>query len=211
MTIWNHTIIFITSWLGRTQFGLLLLAILFLFSCEEPNEIGLELTGDPDRIGAYYQEIELNSNLINNDSTFTLSVQRLLAGKTFKEEFGVLTAKSFTQYGYTSARLEIPENAVYDSLVLFINNNYAYGTGITGTQRFTVHELTEDLYDTAAYFTFSSVEYDPNPIGTGDFILPERQDTVIPGTTQWRPGIQCRGIWPDLDPRLCGDDGLGRG
>ena len=179
MTIWNHTIIFITNSLVKTKFGLLILVTLFLFACEEPNEIGLELTGDPDRIGAYYQEIELTTNLINNDSTFTLSVQRLLAGNTFKEEFGVLTAKSFTQYGYSSARLEIPEDAVYDSLVLFISSDYAYGTGITGIQRFTVHELTEDLYDTAAYFSFSTAEYDPNPIGTGDFILPERRDTVF--------------------------------
>lgn len=179
MTIWNHTIIFITSWLGSTRFGLLILVTLFLFACEEPNEIGLELTGDPDRIGAYYQEIELNTNLINNDSTFTLSIQRLLAGNTFKEEFGSLSAKSFTQYGYSTAKLEVPEDAVYDSLVLYVNSDYAYGTGISGSQRFTVHELTEDLYDTAEYFTFSSAEYDPNPIGTGDFILPERTDTVL--------------------------------
>ena len=179
MTIWNHTIIFITSWLGSTRFGLLILVTLFLFACEEPNEIGLELTGDPDRIGAYYQEIELNTNLINNDSTFTLSIQRLLAGNTFKEEFGSLSAKSFTQYGYSTAKLEVPEDAVYDSLVLYVNSDYAYGTGISGSQRFTVHELTEDLYDTAEYFTFSSAEYDPTPIGTGDFILPERTDTVL--------------------------------
>ncbi len=179
MTIWNHTIIFITSSLGRTQFGLLILVTLFLFACEEPNEIGLELTGDPDRIGAYYQEIELTTNLINNDSTFTLSVQRLLAGNTFKEEFGELSAKSFTQYGYSSARLEVPEDAVYDSLVFFINSDYAFGTGVSGTQRFTIHELTEDLYDTAAYFSFSTAEYDPNPIATGDFILPERKDSVL--------------------------------
>jgi hypothetical protein len=158
---------------------LLILVTLFLFACEEPNEIGLELTGDPDRIGAYYQEIELNTNLINNDSTFTLSIQRLLAGNTFKEEFGSLSAKSFTQYGYSTAKLEVPEDAVYDSLVLYVNSDYAYGTGISGIQRFTVHELTEDLYDTAEYFTFSSAEYDPNPIGTGDFILPERTDTVL--------------------------------
>ena len=179
MTIWNHTIIYITSWLGRTKFGLLILVTLLLFACEEPNEIGLELTGDPNRIGAYYQEIELGANLINNDSTFTLSVTRLLSGETFKEEFGKLSAKSFTQYGFSTAKLDVPEDAVYDSLVLYISSDYAYGTGIENLQRFTVHELTEDLYDTAAYFTFSTVEYDPNPIGTGDFILPERADTVL--------------------------------
>ncbi len=53
------------------------------------------------------------------------------------------------------------------------------GLDITEYQRFTVHELTEDLYDTAAYFSFSSAEYDPNPISTADFFLPERVDTVL--------------------------------
>jgi len=179
MTIWNHTIISITSLLGKTHYGLLVLVTLFLFACEEPNEIGLELTGDPDRIGAYYQEIDLSTSLINNDSLFTLSVQRLLVGKTFNEDFGSLSAASFTQYGYSGAKLDVPEDAVYDSLVLYIKSDYVYGPGITEYQRFTVHELTEDLYDTAAYFSFSSAEYDPNPISTADFILPERVDTVL--------------------------------
>jgi len=179
MTIWNHTIIFITSLLGRTQFGLLVLVTLFLFACEEPNEIGLELKGDANRIGAYYQEIELTTRLINNDSLFTLSVQRLLSGNTFNEEFGKLTATSYTQYGYSGGRIEVPETAIYDSLVLYINSDYVYGSGISDIQRFTVHELIEDLYDTAAYFSFSSAEYDPNPLSTGDFILPEREDTVL--------------------------------
>jgi hypothetical protein len=165
--------------LGRTQLGLLFLVTLFLIACEEPNEIGLELTGDPDRIGAYYQEIEISTSLINNDSTFTLSVPRLLTGNTYKQEFGQFSAKSFTQYGFSTAKLEVPEDAVYDSLVLYVSSDYAYGTGISGIQRFTVHELTEDLYDTAEYFSFSSAEYDPNPIGTGDFMLPEREDTVL--------------------------------
>jgi hypothetical protein len=165
--------------LGKINIGLIFLLTLFLFSCEDPNEIGLELTGDPDRIGSYYQEIELATSLINNDSLFTLSVQRLLIGETYNSEFGKLSASSYSQFGFSNQELNIPDSATYDSLVLDIKNDYAYGTGIVNSQRFTVHELTEDLYDTAAYFSFSSAEYDPNPIATGDFLLPERNDTIL--------------------------------
>jgi hypothetical protein len=159
--------------------GLILPLTLFLFSCEDPNEIGLELTGDPERIGAYYQEIELGTSLINNDSLFTLSIQRLMTGETFNNEFGKLSASSYTQFRFSSAKLDIPDSAMFDSLVLYVKNDYAYGPGIAINQRFTVHELTEDLYDTAAYFSFSSAEYDPIPIATGDFLLPERNDTIL--------------------------------
>ena len=164
---------------GKNNIGLIFLLTLFLFSCENPNEIGLELTGDPNRIGSYYQEIELATSLINNDSLFTLSVQRLLAGETFNSEFGRLSASSYSQFGFSSTKLNIPDSATYDSLVLHIKNNYAYGSGIVGSQIFTVHELTEDLYDTAAYFSFSSAEFDPLPISTGEFVLPERSDTIL--------------------------------
>ena len=164
---------------GKKYIGLILLLTLFLFSCENPNEIGLELTGDPDRIGSFYQEIELKTSLINNDSLFTLSIQRLLAGETYNSEFGKLSASSYTQFGFSNTKLSIPDSATYDSLVLDIKNDYAFGSGIIANQRFTIHELIEDLYDTAEYYSFSSAEYDPAPIATGDFLLPERSDTIL--------------------------------
>ena len=146
------------------------LLTLCLYSCENPNEIGLELTRDPDRIGSYYQEIELSTSLINNDSLFTLTIQRLMVGKTFNPDFGELTASAYSQFGFAGSQLNIPDSATYDSLVLDIKNDYAYGTAIADFQKFTIHELTEDLYDTAAYFSFSSAEYDPLPISFGEFI-----------------------------------------
>jgi hypothetical protein len=165
--------------LGKVNVGLILLLTLFFNACEEPNEIGLELTGDSDRIGAYYDEIILNTSLINNDSLFTLSVVRLLTGKTFNPDFGTMSASSYTQFGFGDRRLNIPDSATYDSLVLDIKCDYSHGSGIVNPQKFTIHELTEDLYDTAAYFSFSSAEYDLLPIATGDFILEERKDTLL--------------------------------
>ena len=179
MTIWNHIIIFIMNLWGRIKIGLIVLLALFFEACEEPNEIGLELKGDPDKIGAFYQKIELNTTLINNDSLFTLSVIRLMAGETYNGEFGAMTATGYSQFGLSRELLDIPESATYDSLILDIKNDYSFGTGVVSDQRYTVHELTEDLDDTAAYFSFSSAEYDPTPLSTGDFLLPERDDTVF--------------------------------
>lgn len=179
MITWNHTIIYIMNLWGKIKPGLIILLALFFYACEEPNEIGLELTGDANRIGTYYQEIELTTRLINNDSLFTLSVIRLMAGETYNPDFGSLTATSYTQFGFAAIKPNIPDSATYDSLVLDIRNDYAYGSGIALEQRYYVHELIEDLYDTAKYFSFSSAEYDPIPLSTADFLFPERKDTVL--------------------------------
>ena len=179
MTIWNHTITYIMILLAKIKIGLIFGLALFFYACEDPNEIGLELKGDPDRIGVFFQEIELETNLINNDSLFTLSVVRLLTGETYNMDFGSLKAAGFTQFGFSDNSLAIPDSATYDSLVLDIKCDYSFGTGIMSDQRFTVHEITEDLYDTAAYFAFSTAEYDPVPLSTGDFLLPERRDTIF--------------------------------
>ncbi len=164
--------------LDKNKLGLILLLILFLFSCEDPNEIGLELKGDSEKVGAFYKEISLSTTLINNDSLLTSSIARLLTGRTYDDNFGTLSASSFTQYGYNSI-LDIPADATYDSLILYVYTDYVTGSGITSPQRFSVHELTEDLYDTAAYFSFDSASFDPIPIAISDFQFTEDDDTVV--------------------------------
>jgi len=165
--------------LDKNKIGLIAILTLFLFSCEDPNEIGLELKGDSEKIGAFYKEISLTTTLINNDSLLTSSIARLLTGKTYDEDFGTMIASTYTQYGYGNTNLDIPNDATYDSLILYIYSDYVFGSGITSPQRFSVHELTEDLYDTAAYFSFDSVSFDPTPIAVSDFQFTEDDDTLV--------------------------------
>ena len=179
VTIWNHTIIFIMNLLAKISIGSIFLLTLFFYACENPNEIGLNLKGDPDHIGTFYQEIELETSLINNDSLFTLTVVRLLAGKTYNPDYGEMTTAAFTQFGFSTDDLNIPDSATYDSLILDVVDDYSFGEGTISNQRFTVHELMEDLYDTAQYYSFSTAAYDPVPLASGDFLLPERSDTVF--------------------------------
>lgn len=164
--------------LDKNKLGLIALLTLFLFSCEDPNEIGLELKGDSEKVGAFYKEISLSTTLINNDSLLTSSIARMLTGRTYDDDFGILSASSFTQYGYNSI-LDIPADATYDSLILYVYTDYVSGSGIISPQRFSVHELTEDLYDTVAYFSFDSASFDPTPIAVSDFQFTEDDDTVV--------------------------------
>jgi len=168
------------SLLGRrTKTWLIFLLALFLFHCEDPNEIGLELRADSDKVGAFYAEIDIPSSVISLDSILTSSSARLLAGNYINMDLGKITASGYTRFSFGNSKLSIPDSAVYDSIYLFLNVDYIYGPGVLELQSFTVHELTEDINDTVAYFSFSDIEYDTEPLGNGTFLLPEDEDTLI--------------------------------
>ena len=163
----------------RFKAGLIVLWALFLFQCEDPNEIGLNLRADSDKVGAFYTEIEIPSSVIGIDSILTSSSARLLAGNYMNPDLGKITASGYTQFSFGETRLNIPEEAIYDSVYLYLNVDYTYGPGIRDEQFFSVHELTEDLIDTAAYFAFSEIAYADEPIGAGGFYFPVDDDTTI--------------------------------
>lgn len=169
----NPTIIYIMNLLGRTKLGLIYLLALVLLGCEEPNELGLELKADSDRVGVYYQEIEIPSSAIQNDSILTSSSSRLLVGELLNDQFGRTSAKTFTQFTFGQVVKVIPEEAVYDSVAILLQHDYNYGADILQEQEFIVYELEEDLSDTAAYFSDDSVQYSEVPIGQRSFLLPD--------------------------------------
>jgi len=163
----------------RIKAGLIALWVLFLFQCEDPNEIGLELRTDSDKVGAFYSEIDIPSSVIGLDSLLTSSSPRLLAGNYADPDLGKITASGFTRYSFGASKLNIPDSAIYDSIYLRMNVDYTYGPGTSGFQNFTVHELSEEINDTLAYFSFSDIAYESEPIGSGSFLLPADEDTVL--------------------------------
>ncbi len=168
------------SLLGRkTKTGLIFLLALFLFYCEDPNEIGLELRTDSDKVGAFYTEIDLKTSVISLDSILTSSSARLLTGSYLNPDLGAITASGYSRFSYGNTKLNIPDSAVYDSIYLNLNVDYVYGPGVSEVQTFTVHELTEEIIDTLAYFNFSDIGYNIDAIGSGSFLLPEDEDTLL--------------------------------
>lgn len=166
-------------WGRRARLGLILVWALTLFQCEDPNEIGLELRADSDKVGAYYTEIIIPASVISLDSLLTSSSARLLVGNYENPDLGKLTASGYTRFSFGESVLNIPEEAIYDSVYLQLSVDYTYGPGVSELQKFSVHELTEDIIDSVAYFSFSEIGYDPEPVGTGSFLLSTIQDTLL--------------------------------
>ncbi len=166
-------------WGEKIKTGLAILSALFLFHCEEPSELGLDLRDDTDEVGPYYKEIELPSYLISRDSVLTSSSARLLSGIYEHPDLGKINASCYTQFGYGSESVNIADSALLDSLILYLQSDYNFGPDVVNPQKFTLHELEEDLNDTAAYFSFSEVEYSTESLSSRSFLLKPLADTLL--------------------------------
>lgn len=164
--------------------GAILMLALFLFSCEDPNEIGLTLNDDRDKLGVLYTEIPLTTSVILNDSISTTNNGNLLVGAYVDANFGRVGAQAYTQFLPGRANPAIPADAIIDSLVLKLKHGYFHGINFNASQTISVHELT-DLLETMPYYTFNTSNFAEDTIGFKTFVADPLQDTVL--TMQLNP------------------------
>lgn len=174
-----HTLTFIMNWRGRIFSWLGFVLVLALTSCENPNEIGIHFAPDTSRVKVFYREMVMPTSVIQYDSLLTSHSRRLLCGKMDDQNFGNLSLSSFTQMTLSSDSVVIPANATFDSLILTLYSNYSFGPGIITNQTYNFHRLAESLRDSVPYFTFTSVSYKPEIIGTINFTVQLNPDTVM--------------------------------
>lgn len=178
-------------WIKKT--GLILGLALFLFACEEPGEIGLELDPDVGNFVGAYAEIPLKTSTIKAspyyitklDSTLradTLAGRVLrrtgafLLGKYEDEYFGKTTISAYTQLVPLTTNDRIPSNTTLLGLemTLYLSNFHFDESALDAEQNFTIYELTEDIDTTN--FSNTSYEYS-DQIGQFNFSLEEIKET----------------------------------
>ena len=143
-------------WVRRS--GLILGLAIFIFACEDPGEIGLDLNPENGVFVAKYQNIPLGNSVILYEDILTDNAPRIdsfqnitsggrfLTGNFSNQQFGKMTSKAFTglylgSVGFSNDTL----NFTYDSLVFNIKVDYLYGNSLLGNKRITIHELAEPL------------------------------------------------------------------
>lgn len=152
-TFWTPTTIYTMNLLAKENvlskvYGLVGILALFLFSCEDPSEIGLSLNPD-DNIGVHFVELPVATSLTLQDSINTSRPATLLAGSYTDPFFGRVTAVTYAE---VQANLNsIADDAVFDSLTLSLEYGYVYGDGFLD-QTFTVAMLADTLSDTTVYY-----------------------------------------------------------
>ncbi|ARS37356.1 DUF4270 family protein [Pontibacter actiniarum] len=118
-------------------------AALALSSCEDPNELGLELVED-NVSGKFTDTLTVDVSTVLLDSVYTSGTGALLVGQYATPQTGTLNASTYFQLGIGSAAT-IGTEATYDSIKLVLPlSGYYYGD-TTNAVTYEVYELNSDL------------------------------------------------------------------
>lgn len=160
--------------LSNKIYGLVVILALFLFSCEDPNEIGLSLNPD-DQVGVNFVELPVSAVNTLQEAVITSRPGRLLAGTYNDPDFGKVTAKGYAEVKVNTKNIE--EGAVFDSLTLTLKVDYLQGPTTEFTsQRVIVKQLADTL-------TFDTIYYNHDSVRTSLSILGEKSYSLMIGDT----------------------------
>ena len=150
-----------------------------LLSCEDPNEIGLNLNPDLQNLDVLFTEIPLDVSNVQLDSVNTTINGSLMIGRINDPTFGVSTATAYSQLRPSSFSTSFPEGSEFDSLIIRLSGTYLYGNGVDQTQKISVHQLSEGLVDTISYYSFNTRAFNGESIGELEYTITEdRPDTL---------------------------------
>jgi hypothetical protein len=104
------------------------------------------------------------------------STDRLLCGNMENPGdpyFGKIRASIFTKFLPNGAKVSPTGKSFFNITGLTFNvilDNYVYGDTLNGPSTFTLHEITDNNFNSYNdYYTNSSVNYDPNPLATATY------------------------------------------
>lgn len=183
----------------RNKFNYLLCclgAMLALSSCEDPNELGLELVED-NVSGKFVDTLTVNVSTVLLDSIYTSGTGSLLVGQYTTPNAGMLTASTFFQLGVGSTAT-IASDARYDSLKLIMPLSGGYYGDTSNTVTLNIFELNTDLklrglptvypverplsyfFRSTAIYNKSNVGVKPTPLTSYSFNpRPVSKDTLL--------------------------------
>ena len=146
--------------------GLSLLIVLgfIIHSCTR-NEITFGTISDE----AYTELVQVDTVWVDLSTVFrdlfeTSNVSGFLLGRYQDPYMGTITGSITTQITTPGTQPDIPESAVFDSLVLIMRGNQYYYGDTTQTQQFTVYELANSIsysYNSQLYNTSSTAVRQP--------------------------------------------------
>jgi hypothetical protein len=137
---------------GKCFFSALVISILFVSSCKNPDDIGLDVIPASDHLTTLFTDtLTVNVSTAREDSLRSDEVSQILLGSISDPHFGVSTASLYTQVllGQTPS---LGTNLTHDSLVLSFAYSGHYGDTITANT-FHVYRVREDMHLDSSYYT----------------------------------------------------------
>ena len=172
----------------RKSFLLLSCCSLFLLlfnACKDENELGLDLLPSDD----YLLTILTDTNTVISitemeDSLASDELSLQLLGSYTDPDFGLANASVYT-HANLQGTPSFGVSPVTDSIVLILAYAGYYGD-TSASQQVTVYSMTEDMRIDSTYFSSRNFAYDPNPLGSLNYLprpatrVPVGNDTLIP-------------------------------
>ena len=169
-----------------------LCATLLIFSCTDPNLIGLEVQPPSDGISVSDTTIKNNLKLstILEDSLRSDETSVLLLGEMDDPIFGYNQAAFTTQFMLPFSNVDVgnSDSLFVDSVVLALSFAGIYGEN---NQLFniTVNEISESIYKDSVYYSNHEVIYS-NQLAVLDFVPFNTEDSVMVGGEMKAPHLR---------------------
>lgn len=164
-------------------FTLISLLSFAIFSCtKEITPIGKGLVDPLDLLSmGYTDSVKIVAYSIPDDSIYTHNLtvnntQYIQVGSMYDPVFGKTTANFYSQVLLSEANTTFGTNPVFDSAFLYLPYYKAYGDTLSN-MTLRVYNLSENIVDSINSFSYSTVSYDPDPIGQITF-QPRPHDSV---------------------------------
>lgn len=166
-----------------------------LFSCNDPNTVGLEVQPESDQPNLTFTDtVTLQTEIFRADSASTYSVfvntlNAALLGSMYESELGQSTANIYGQIVPAVTNPDL-DSAAFDSLILTFAYKSFYGDTTT-PQTFTVYELDQELSDDSTYYSNQTFAVKSTIIGSSTF-SPLPNSNVIIGSDTLAPHLRVK-------------------
>ncbi|HHW59739.1 MAG: DUF4270 family protein [Bacteroidales bacterium] len=167
----------------------LFIFVLILFSCDQDEQIGLEIHPPSDRINVNVDTFLLTAYTLKDDSLLSSRGRYNIAGYLRDPIFGLTTSSFCSQLKITKSNIIFGEDAVPDSINLYLKLNNIYAKSRKNdVMTFNVYELGEPLY-------YDSTYYSNRPIKKGNLIgkitfNPSQIDSILIDSVKAAPTLK---------------------
>jgi len=151
---------------------------LLLISCSDPSTVGLQLAPENNQIGVFFEEFELEGEVVLLDSFNTTNQSILVVGNEVDPYFGKTEGTGYTRLFIDSFEERPRSDAALDSIFFTLDIVSVNGTDLDEPKSLSVYRLEEPILDTL-YYNFSSLAFSEEAIAFEEVVFEDVKDTTM--------------------------------
>jgi hypothetical protein len=168
------------GFLLKKLLSFVVLAALFLNSCKNPDDFGLDIQPAADLLHTtYLDSFNIQAVTLADDSVSTSDVLYNLAGSQIDPVFGATHAGFYTHVLMAESNIDFGANPVLDSIFLCLD--YAglyYALNSSSTIPLRVYEVLEDFSADSVYYSYTDLQKSATPLVEYN-LTPNLDDSVV--------------------------------